>query len=65
MNLLDAYVINVLSEPRFNDSYKNKGVTWWEVDVEYDCWGSKGKRTLSFKTEAEARRVKEGYKFPT
>jgi hypothetical protein len=38
MNMLDAVVTEVLSEPKYNDEYAAEGVTWWEVKVMYDCY---------------------------
>lgn len=56
MNLLEAYVTKVLSEP-----YENYG-KWW-VDVEYNCWGSISKSEVMCQTEQEALTVAVGYEF--
>jgi TPP-dependent trihydroxycyclohexane-1,2-dione (THcHDO) dehydratase len=64
MNLLDAYVKTVLSEPVYNDTYAHEGLTWWQVNVEYTCWSDKVETTrLTFKTKEEADLVIIGYKF--
>jgi hypothetical protein len=65
MNLLDAYVTKILSEPNFNSDYARQGVTWWEIMVEYDSYGVKDSRTLSFDTKEKAEAVKVGYHFLT
>lgn len=66
MNLLDAYVKEVLSTPLFNDTYKNEGITWWQVDVLYTCYSDKVETTrLTFKTKEEADAVVAGYRFLT
>ncbi|WNF07432.1 hypothetical protein [Brevibacillus borstelensis] len=65
MNVVDAVVTKVLSAPRFNDKYAEDGVTWWEIDVEYDCYGRISTRTLTFKARNEADEVKVGYQFLT
>ncbi|MED2007025.1 hypothetical protein P4V39_02680 [Brevibacillus borstelensis] len=65
MNLVDAVVTKVLREPRYNDQYTDVGVVWWEVTVEYDCYGRTGERTLTFKTKEEAEKVTPGYEFQT
>jgi len=56
MNLLDAYVTEVVNGPRFE---YNK---YW-VQVKYDCWGTKGITDLMFNNEYEAANIKVGYKF--
>ena len=58
MNLLDAVVTKVLSEPYYK--YNR-----WFVTVEYDCWGSLSVSDLMFNTEDEAKAVIIGYKFVT
>ena len=58
MNLLDAIVTKILSEPEFK-YYK------WFIDVEYECYGVKDDTSLMFNSEEEARGVKIGYKFLT
>lgn len=65
MNLVDAYVTKVLSQPRFNDTYKDEGVVWWEILVEFDSYGGLEERLLTFNTKAEAEAVKVGYHFLT
>jgi hypothetical protein len=65
MNLVDAYVTKVLSEPAFNDVYKDEGITWWQVSVEYDSYGWLSETLLTFKTKSEAEAVSVGYKFLT
>lgn len=64
MNLIDAVVLKVLSKPIYVDDYKDKGITWWYVDVEsIDMGGVPQEETLTFKTEEEALKVVEGYEF--
>lgn len=59
MNLLDAYVKKVLSEP-IQTEYG------WYVEVEFTCWSPKiERRRLFFRTREEAEQVKEGYMFLT
>ena len=58
MNLLEAEVIEVLSEPYF------KHDKWW-VTVNYDCYDLKSKTELMFNTEEEAKKVEVGFKFLT
>jgi len=58
MNLLDAVVTKVKSEPFFDYEY------WW-VKVDYDCWSVKSETQLMFKTLEEAMEIKVGYKFLT
>jgi hypothetical protein len=65
MNLLDAYVVEVLTEPVYIDTYKDEGVTWWQIEVMKDCYGVIDKSTLTFKTKEEADSVKVGYHFLT
>ncbi|MEK4343240.1 MULTISPECIES: hypothetical protein [Brevibacillus] len=65
MNLVDAVVTKVLSKPRFNDKYAEDGVTWWEVDVEYNCYGRLNERTMVFDSKDEADEVQIGYEFLT
>ncbi len=48
-----------------NDKYAADGVVWWEVAVEFDCYGRLSERTLTFKTKAEAEKVTVGYEFQT
>ena len=56
MNLLDAHVTKILSEPYFKH---NK---WW-VNVEYLCWGLKSKTQLMFEDKETANNISVGYKF--
>lgn len=58
MNLVDAFVKKVISEP-----YEEYG-KWW-IDVEYISWGVPGKTRLMFDSKEQALEVKEGYKFLT
>lgn len=59
MNLLDAYVEEVLSEPKQNEY-------GWYVEVSYTCWSDKVEhRQLYFKTQEEAAKVTKGYSFLT
>lgn len=58
MNLLDAHVTKVLSEPYFK---YNK----WIVKVEYRCYGSTLETVLMFIEEEKAKEVKEGFTFTT
>ena len=58
MNLLDAVVIKVKSQPFEDYGY------WW-VKVDYDCWSVKSETQLMFKTKEEAELVEIGYKFLT
>lgn len=65
MNLVDAYVTKVISEPTWRFYYGKQSVTWWEVEVEYDSYGVIDTQKLSFSTKEEAEQVKEGYHFLT
>lgn len=59
MNVLDAYVKEVLSDP-YQDEYG------WYVDVTYLCWSDvPEKRKMWFKTKEEAQKVEPGYHFLT
>lgn len=58
MNLLDAQVLTINSEP-----YEMYG-KWW-VDVTYECWGQEGNSSLMFNTIVEAESIQIGYKFLT
>lgn len=53
MNLCDAQIIKILSEPE--EKYKK----WW-VDVQYNCYGQLGITTLMKDTKEEARAVSTG-----
>ncbi|MDZ9638994.1 hypothetical protein SNC27_24450 [Escherichia coli] len=57
MNLVDAFVKKVISEP-----YEEYG-KWW-IDVEYISWGVPGKTRLMFESKEQALEVKEGYNEP-
>lgn len=59
MNLIDAWVIKVLSDkPVFMyDKY-------W-VKIEYTCEGGEGECDLMFKTKKEAESIDIGHKFLT
>lgn len=63
MNLIDAYVTKVLSEPRYIDKYEDH--KWWQVRVEYNSYGRLSETELTFKTEEEAKLVNVGYHFLT
>lgn len=56
MNLLDFMVIEVLSEPYYNNYY-------WCVDVMADAYGRLSKMTVNVKTEKEAKEIQPGYVF--
>lgn len=43
MNLLDAVVTDVHSEPR---QVVSGEVSWWEVDVTYTCWVGRAEHGL-------------------
>lgn len=58
MNLLDAYVKEVLSEP-----YQAYG-RWW-VKVKAECWGQYGEHEIMCDTIDEAKAIKVGHKFLT
>lgn len=61
MNLIDAYVVEVLSKPKYR---KIEDVEWWEVEVNSIDMGEKIEReSLTFKTKEEAEEVKVGYIF--
>ena len=62
MNLLPCLVTEVLSEPK-EYILKAENFTWWEVLVEYDCYGVKGRTALGFKSKSEAESVKVGYEW--
>ena len=61
MNLLDAVVTEVLSEP-YLSKYGDDG---WFINVEYNCWGDKSEGVLYFKTKEEAESITKGYTFLT
>lgn len=56
MNLVDAVVTKVLSEPYL---LFNK---YW-VDVEYNCYGVISKTNIMCSTEETAKAIKAGYTF--
>lgn len=63
MNLLNAVVTKILGEPVYVDTYPE--VKWWQLKIEYDCYGRLGEQCLTFKAENDAREVKVGYEFLT
>jgi len=68
MNLVDAYVTKILSEPKYiecDSLVDGRKLSWWQVDVEYDCYGRLSERPLTFDTEEKAKAVKVGHKFLT
>lgn len=56
MNLVDASVVKILSEP-----FEKFG-KWW-VKVEYASWGANSTTDLMFATKSEAEKVTIGYEF--
>lgn len=58
MNLIDAYVTQILSDP-----YQMYGK--WFLEVEYTSEGRTGKTNIMFDTEREALAVFPGHKFLT
>jgi len=58
MNLLDAVVTEIISEPYF--AYDK----WW-VKVKYNCYGSISETELMFYKENHAKELKVGYTFKT
>ena len=56
MNLLDAYVTEIVGEPRFQ---YNK---YW-IMVKYECLGTSGEFDLMFNNEYEALEIEVGHKF--
>lgn len=58
MNLLDAYVTEILSKPYI------KYEKWW-VDVKATCWGQSFEHRIMADTLEEAKQIKVGYKFLT
>lgn len=60
MNALDHTVTKIIT-PAYEKYFR--GYVFWEVIVEYDCYGDKGITTLRFDTEEEAKQVKVGYVF--
>ncbi|MEO3947656.1 hypothetical protein [Gorillibacterium sp. CAU 1737] len=65
MNLVDAYVTQVLAEPEYIDKYAGEGLTWWQVKVLYNSYGRTSETTLSFPTREEAAAVTPGHHFLT
>lgn len=57
MNLIDAVVTKVLSEPYL--LYNN----YWFVDVEYNSYGITSKTNVMCSNEESAKAVKVGYTF--
>ncbi len=60
MNLLDAYVTDVVAPPKYTTKSD-----CWEVKVKFNCFGILNETSLYFATEPEAKAVKKGYKFLT
>jgi len=58
MNLVDCYVLEVLSMPFFQ-----KWSGCWGVEVSFNSYGTISKSQIFFDTEKEAKAVKKGYKF--
>jgi hypothetical protein len=58
MNLIDAYVTQVLSDP-----YEKYGK--WFLEVEYTSWGRPGRTKLMLSSKREALAVFPGYRFQT
>ena len=66
MNLVECVVTSVLGDPikkKFHSDVIYKDIEYWEVQVEYNSYGSDGRTTLTFYTEEKAKEVKEGYVF--
>jgi hypothetical protein len=67
MNIITAYVIEVLNGPYYVDSkktmYEKEHDNWWGVDVIYEDMGGVDKKTLRFDSEEKAKEVEKGYKF--
>ena len=57
MNLIDAVVTKVLSEPYL--LYNN----YWFVDVEYNSYGVISKTNIMCSTEESAKAIKVGHTF--
>lgn len=60
MNLLDAVVTKVLDAPKY---FRMENVEWWQVEIEYNCYGVVSTMTYSRPTYEEIKLVKEGYEF--
>jgi hypothetical protein len=58
MNLVDAYVVEILDQP--HEMYGK----WW-LEIEYTCEGRRGNSKLMFNTRDEAEDVTAGYHFIT
>lgn len=58
MNLIDAYVVKILSEPKLLSEISG----YW-VEVEYEDDGGTGFTNLYFETLDEALNLKVGYEF--
>jgi hypothetical protein len=58
MNLVDAYVTEILDQP-----YELYGI--WLLEVKYDSWGHESEKRLMFNTKEEAENVTVGYHFLT
>lgn len=61
MNVIDAWVTEVLCEPYYK-SYGSSAPKWW-VKVKADDMGGTTTDTLCFDTKDESEQVKVGYKF--
>lgn len=57
MNLVDAVVTKVLSEPYL---LYNK---YWFVDVEHNCYGQVSETNIMCSTEEDAKAIKVWHKF--
>jgi hypothetical protein len=56
MNVIDHFVVEVLSEPRLMNGM------WW-VNVKSDAWGRVGEDLLMFSSYEAAKLVDVGYKY--
>lgn len=66
MNLVECVVTSVLGDPVKKEFYSDdvcEYIDYWEVQVEYNSYGSNGRTTLTFCTEEKVKEVKEGYVF--
>ena len=61
MNTIEHYVTKVYSDTPGEKIFNN--VIFYEVVVEYNCYGQKGITTLWFSSLEEAKQVKVGYMF--
>ena len=58
MNLLDAYVVEILGEPEYK-------YCKWFVKVKYNCYGIYSEGEVMLNSYAEAKAVQICYKFLT